>query len=90
MGFDELIVSCGTGHDDMGCDTGLIFADSFEYTFTLFGRWCAVAPGWAAKDNDCVEVDCGGVVRRDGDVDANEEESVGEDDYGDREKDSVE
>lgn len=80
MGFDELIVGGGAGHDDVGRDAGFIFADAFEDALALLGRRRAVMFCGTAEDDEGIEVGCGSVVRGDGEVNADEEESVGEDD----------
>lgn len=64
VGFDEVVVSCGSGHDDAGSDAGFVFADAFQYSLALFRRWCAVGFGGSAEDDDGVEMSLSGIVGR--------------------------
>ena len=60
--FDELVVSSGSGEDQVRSDAGFVLANAFEGAFALFGRWRSVWVGRSSEDNDGVEVGEVGVV----------------------------
>ena len=62
MGFDEMIVSRASRHDDMRCDPGLELSNTFKDSFALLWRRSSIEARWGAKDDDRVEVLCAGVM----------------------------
>jgi hypothetical protein len=79
LGFDEVVVGGGSGHDDVGGDAGPILADAFQYSFALLGGWCAVGLGGGAQDDDGVEMGLGRVVGRKCGVVADDDQDEDED-----------
>lgn len=75
VGFDEVVVRGGSGHDDARSDTGSILANAFQHSLSLFGRRRAISFGGRAEDNNGVEVGLSGVVGGKGNVvDCNNED----------------
>jgi len=75
--FDELVVRCGSGEDQVRSDASFVFANAFKGAFALLGRGRAIWVCWGAEDNDCVELGKDSVASRDGSI------TDGAGDYGD-------
>lgn len=88
--FNVLVVGGGSGHDDVGRDTGFILPDTFQHSFALLGRGSAIRFGGAAEHDQSVEMSCGSVMRWNSEIDADEEEDVGEGDCQNQKENSVE
>ena len=51
----ELVVSCGSGNDDPWRDATLVLMNAFGDAVKKLRRGIAVAIGWSAQNDDCIE-----------------------------------